>query len=378
LKHTFAVALASVQMGEGLVRIPLAKLGTWWKGKQRFSITRKDFADLIQHFRAKPNGEVVVDYDHATEFAAGSGEAVPAAGWLKSIEDAPDADGVLYGAVEFTDKARGMVQAREYKYISPVIAWGTRDNQTGEPRGAVLRSVALTNMPVLDSMPAIALSEAGWCEGEPENPAEGKSMAVKKLILADRTAGKVRVILEDDSESVLSVEGFPAEPKVIRLADVGRKEGRYDFSAIETGEGVLVAGDVMHAMKIQQELDDAVKAGKVTPAQRPSIEVLMLSNLEEGRKLIASMGTQVQFGERGIAGGSAEDGDLARVWNDRGQCRLHVRVVDSVLPGVVASNGLWWPKYAPDGGVNRLTPSRLADMGGGATFFSNLVQVEKV
>lgn len=76
--------------------------------------------------------------------------------------------------------------------------------------------------------------------------------------------------------------------------------------------------------------------------------------------------------ERGIA-----DGDLVRVWNDRGQCRLHAKVVDSVLPGVVASTGLWWPRYVPDGGVNRLTPSRLADMGGGATFFSNLVEIER-
>ncbi len=71
------------------------------------------------------------------------------------------------------------------------------------------------------------------------------------------------------------------------------------------------------------------------------------------------------------------DGDLVKVWNDRGECRLHARVIDSVLPGVVASNGLWWPKYFPEGGVNRLTPTRLADMGGGATFFSNLVQVAR-
>ena len=72
------------------------------------------------------------------------------------------------------------------------------------------------------------------------------------------------------------------------------------------------------------------------------------------------------------------DGDRVRVWNDRGECRLHAQVVDSVLPGVVASQGLWWPKYAPDAGVNSLTSSRLADMGGGVTFFSNLVQVERL
>ncbi len=76
--------------------------------------------------------------------------------------------------------------------------------------------------------------------------------------------------------------------------------------------------------------------------------------------------------ERGIG-----DGDPVRVWNDRGECRLMARVVDSVLPGVVASQGLWWQKYAAGSAVNCLTPSRIADMAGGACFFSNLVQVER-
>ncbi len=76
---------------------------------------------------------------------------------------------------------------------------------------------------------------------------------------------------------------------------------------------------------------------------------------------------------RGIA-----DGDLVRVWNDRGECELHAKVMDSVLPGVVASQGLWWSKHHPKSGLNRLTSARLADMAGGATFFSNLVQVARV
>lgn len=75
---------------------------------------------------------------------------------------------------------------------------------------------------------------------------------------------------------------------------------------------------------------------------------------------------------RGIA-----DGDLVRVWNDRGECELHARVMDSLLPGVVASQGLWWSRHHPKAGVNRLTSARLADMAGGATFFSNLVQVAR-
>ncbi|HEX9017154.1 MAG TPA: molybdopterin dinucleotide binding domain-containing protein, partial [Chloroflexota bacterium] len=75
---------------------------------------------------------------------------------------------------------------------------------------------------------------------------------------------------------------------------------------------------------------------------------------------------------RGIA-----DGDRVRVWNDRGSCELRARVADTVLPGVVASQGLWWTRHHPEAGVNRLTSSRESDMAGGACFFSNLVQVAR-
>jgi anaerobic selenocysteine-containing dehydrogenase len=76
---------------------------------------------------------------------------------------------------------------------------------------------------------------------------------------------------------------------------------------------------------------------------------------------------------RGIA-----DGDAVRVFNDRGACRLHARVTDGVQPGVAVSPATWWPSAFADGnGINALTSDRAADMGGGATFYTNLVQVER-
>ncbi|WP_041580769.1 molybdopterin oxidoreductase family protein [Bacillus sp. 1NLA3E] len=69
------------------------------------------------------------------------------------------------------------------------------------------------------------------------------------------------------------------------------------------------------------------------------------------------------------------DGDLVRVWNNRGEIELKVAVGDTVLAGVVATQGLWGDKKQR---VNSLTPDRLADMGGGATFFSGRVSVEKI
>lgn len=91
----------------------------------------------------------------------------------------------------------------------------------------------------------------------------------------------------------------------------------------------------------------------------------------EGRPTIEISPTDAA--ERGIA-----DGDPVRVFNDRGECSLHALVIDRVRPGVVASPATWWAsKFQGGNGINVLTPARPADMGGGATFYTNLVQVER-
>lgn len=51
-------------------------------------------------------------------------------------------------------------------------------------------------------------------------------------------------------------------------------------------------------------------------------------------------------------------------------------VGESVKPGVVVSLGSWWTKYTRDGvNCNTTTSTALTDLGGGATFFDNLVEV---
>ena len=76
---------------------------------------------------------------------------------------------------------------------------------------------------------------------------------------------------------------------------------------------------------------------------------------------------------RGIA-----DGDLVRVFNDRGSYRLRARVNGKPRQGVVVAPSVWWKKYAPDGrNANNLTSQRTADLGGGATFYDCRVQVER-
>ena len=71
-------------------------------------------------------------------------------------------------------------------------------------------------------------------------------------------------------------------------------------------------------------------------------------------------------------------GDAVEVFNTRGRIELVARVGQSVTPGAVAAR-LDWQKLSPAGGnVNALTSQRLTDIGGGATFYSTLVEVARV
>jgi anaerobic selenocysteine-containing dehydrogenase len=73
-----------------------------------------------------------------------------------------------------------------------------------------------------------------------------------------------------------------------------------------------------------------------------------------------------------------QSGDRVRVFNDRGSLLLRADVDGVVQPGVARAPAVRWNKRAEDAAnVNVLTSDRLTDMGGGPTFYSCLVQVER-
>ncbi|MBV9256462.1 MAG: molybdopterin oxidoreductase family protein [Ktedonobacteraceae bacterium] len=70
-------------------------------------------------------------------------------------------------------------------------------------------------------------------------------------------------------------------------------------------------------------------------------------------------------------------GQMVRVSNERGWCRLVAEVTEDVRPGVLATTTVWWPQFSPDQrNVNWTTSDRLADFGGNSTFYTNMVVVE--
>jgi anaerobic selenocysteine-containing dehydrogenase len=77
---------------------------------------------------------------------------------------------------------------------------------------------------------------------------------------------------------------------------------------------------------------------------------------------------------RGLA-----DGDRARVWNDRADVELPVRVSARLRPGVVAIPFGWWGTQHADGRTaNALTNDTLTEWGGGVAYSDTLVEIGPV
>jgi anaerobic selenocysteine-containing dehydrogenase len=73
-----------------------------------------------------------------------------------------------------------------------------------------------------------------------------------------------------------------------------------------------------------------------------------------------------------------EGGMRVRIWNARGHFFATALLTDDVRPGVVASHGVRWGRFSEDGRtVNDTTSQGITDLGGGAVFYDNAVEVEQ-
>lgn len=76
---------------------------------------------------------------------------------------------------------------------------------------------------------------------------------------------------------------------------------------------------------------------------------------------------------------SIVNGERVAVFNDRGAFEARANVTDAVRQGVLVAPSIWWNKYSPSRtNANSTTSTTLSDMGGGATFFDNLVEIKRL
>ena len=363
----FVITLKADASPEGAVRVPLAITGKWVRGTTEFAITRRDLEEIVRNFRERQNGEINVDYDHASEMPeVAAGGPVPSAGRIVRL-DAPElANGsgesgvgsrgntdtriptpysrfFLYGWFEPTPRARELVKNREYRFISPAIDWAARSKQTGKPQGTTLTSVALTNRPFLEELPQIRLSDPAFqpvdesetrkskseirhsnIENHPasfEFPVssfefrrsdQGGSMKHVNLSVSD---GNIRLLHEDfqgeyyltqdDLYSFLSERGL-APGDAGDGAAITFAQARALLSEAEARGKVVPAAEVFRA-QAEHALDEAVKAGKILPRQRDDWRRIALSDLPTFRKLMSAQKPLVPVEPVGFSGTAPGD-----------------------------------------------------------------------
>ncbi len=213
---------------------------------------------VIQAFAAR-NAALPIDWEHASQHRAPNGEAAPAAAWIERIEVR---DGALWGTVNWTERGRNQVAAREYRYLSPVF-----DFEPATGRIVRLVSAGLTNLPNLhlqalnaegDTMNRSALLAAALAavlglkpEATDDEIATGLNAMKKKL--DDET---VRALNAERSASTPSLERFV--PRVDHDAVIARATN---------AEKALKDRDAADfTAQVKTEIGAALKAGKITPA----------------------------------------------------------------------------------------------------------------
>jgi anaerobic selenocysteine-containing dehydrogenase len=70
------------------------------------------------------------------------------------------------------------------------------------------------------------------------------------------------------------------------------------------------------------------------------------------------------------------DGAPVEIFNSRGSFLAKAVVTNRTRPGVLSAPSVWWSKLVPGGrNANSTTSEEITDIGGGATFYDNLVEV---
>jgi phage I-like protein len=239
----------------------------WIKLTPRGAFTSRDGRNfivepevLVERFNAD-KVSVPLDLDHATVKKAMFGEAAPAVAWIEELQARPDG---LYGRVAWLQTGLDLLSAKSHRYISPSL----KTDEHG--RASWLHSAALVAAPGI-SMPAVA-------SALPSN---------SEIPMLKAIAAALNLAPEASEASCLSAIG---ELLTKRIDPAVHQQALDTLSAANTELATIKAA--ARKKDVDTLLEGALKAKKITPAQRPQFEALCATDdgLAQITKLIETLG----------------------------------------------------------------------------------------
>lgn len=293
----------------------------------------------------------LIDYDHQTLHAKQNGAKAPAAGWFSQLAwregDAGAQGPGLYATdVEWTATAAAAIEAREYRYLSPVL---TYDPDTGAVTGLLM--AALVNYPALDGLTDLAAAHFQLLP-----PREACSMddnlseRLRYLLNLPLTATAQDIAAELDKVKAMltgptgQTEGLAAvlqrhETETAALAaklaeppDPGRYAPIEALAAVQTELATLRAK--ARQAELAALLEPALADGRLLPGQKAWAEALgnkdldaLKGYLETAQPIAALSGTQTGGKPPEASAESAPLKTPPGVTVDSERAALHARIL---------------------------------------------------
>lgn len=310
-----ACAFSLPAIGEGnLIEIQLTPAGEFRPSDGRamtvpaWRIDAAIASRVISRFQARKNPPVV-DYEHQTLNKETNGQPAPAAAWIKALTWR-EGQG-LFATVELTQRARELISANEYRYVSPVFAFNP---STGDVLS--IEMAAITNNPAIDGMEPLALRAAatfGASHQPEEDPMNKIHLAICTALALAATATEDQVVAAataaiDERNKLREALGVKpdADAAAALAACTARSQAKPDpaqfvpLAQFETLKGELAA---LTKKSVEGEVTGLVerglKEGRLLPAQKDWAMELGRSNvaaltkyLEATAPIAALNGTQ--------------------------------------------------------------------------------------
>ena len=162
------------------------------------------------------------------------------------------------------------------------------------------------------------------------------------------------------------VDGFPTE------------SGKFEFNSELAAEAGLdpVPGFTPPGEVMDDDLAQRFPLALIAHASHYFINTIF-GNMPEMLKRAGPR--RVTLNPSDAASRGISEGDVARIFNDRGSFEAEIVVSDDVQPGVAASTKGYWPKLmGENANLNLTVAERDSDLGGGAVFHDNRVEVERL
>ena len=246
METLIALQAGTIDLSGAPEEIKILPLGEVKSTKGTFLVDDASVDMILKSFKDR-RIDLVVDYEHQTLLNV----QAPASGWITELRKGADA---IIGKVQWTTKAKEYLKNREYRYLSPTIM--VRKDR----RVSAVSSVALTNSPAIDGMPAMC-KDNGLTKGE-------NTMDLKKLIevlglAEDATEEDILKAVKKAAEAARASETPPADPPaevvanstILGLLDLPDTASTAEVSAKIVG---LKNGDQQLALRVHQ-LEEAAK-----------------------------------------------------------------------------------------------------------------------